>query len=244
MFKLWPRGRRGSVRGSGCQGSRAASLEVSRWPSTVVWVGTGGRVGTSDREVGSGSRVGRSGREEAPPQRQGEATPSRTCTQVGPGARPDLSDDQVSDVERMSLMLPDVAACRGRTVPLMASDIAIGVAWRTELPQAPGLPFFPISTVFVGADDSTPSTSSPSIGVDSIPSVLTPIATLPLPDSAEAPSGDHGIEDSDAGGVGAPLGTHPTESESESTAKSDASLIGVTSKATVIIISVAGYFVF
>ncbi|THU51143.1 hypothetical protein C4D60_Mb06t27910 [Musa balbisiana] len=91
---------------------------------------------------GGSGRDGRSGREEAPPQRQGEATPSRTCTQVGPGARPDPSDDQVSDVERvvlkMSLMLPDVAACRGRTVPLMAYDIATGVAWRTELPQGMG----------------------------------------------------------------------------------------------------------
>ncbi|THU53003.1 hypothetical protein C4D60_Mb10t09860 [Musa balbisiana] len=141
LFKPWRWGRRGSVRGSGYRGSRAASLEVSRRPSTVVRVGTGGR-------------VGRSGREEAPPQRQGEATPSRTCTRVGPGARPDPSDDQVSDVERvvlkMSLMLPDVAACRGRTVPLVASDIATGVAWRTELPQGMGTPRSTCSSASVG----------------------------------------------------------------------------------------------
>ena len=38
----------------------------------------------------------------------------------------------------MSLMLSDVAASRSRTVPPMASDIATGVAWRTELPQGMG----------------------------------------------------------------------------------------------------------
>ncbi|URD82788.1 hypothetical protein MUK42_18575 [Musa troglodytarum] len=99
-------------------------------------------------------------------------------------------------------------------------------------------------TVFVAADGSTPSASSPSIGIDSVPSVLTPIATSPLPESTEAPSGDHDIEDSDAGGVGAPLGTHPTEPESESTAKSGASLDGITSTTVITFISVVGYFMF
>ncbi|CAL9075955.1 unnamed protein product, partial [Musa textilis] len=78
----------------------------------------------------------------------------------------------------------------------------------------------------------------------SVPSVLTPIATSPLPESAEAPSDDHDIEDSDAGGVGAPLGTHPTEPESESTAKSGASLDGITSTTVITFISVVGYFMF
>ncbi|RWW44740.1 hypothetical protein BHE74_00049481 [Ensete ventricosum] len=97
---------------------------------------------------------------------------------------------------------------------------------------------------FVTADDSTPSASSPSIGVNSVPSVLTPIATSPLPDSAEAPSDDDGIEDSDAGGVGAPLGTHPTEPESESTTKSGASLNDATTMIAVMVISTTGYFMF
>ncbi|THU49542.1 hypothetical protein C4D60_Mb06t10650 [Musa balbisiana] len=51
----------------------------------------------------SAAEHGGSGREVASPQRQGGVTPSRTCTLVGPGTRPDPSDDQVSDVERVVL---------------------------------------------------------------------------------------------------------------------------------------------
>ncbi|THU49519.1 hypothetical protein C4D60_Mb06t10420 [Musa balbisiana] len=127
------------VAGGNCL-SRGLGADAARFGGPDV--GDLGR--RPSRSLGGRARWFGSGREEAPPQRQGEATPSRTCTQVGPGARPDPSDDQVSDVERvvlkMSLTLPDVAACRGRTVPLVASDIATGVAWRTELPQGMGTP--------------------------------------------------------------------------------------------------------
>ncbi|KAJ8466311.1 hypothetical protein OPV22_028863 [Ensete ventricosum] len=83
-----------------------------------------------------------------------------------------------------------------------------------------------------GSTDLAPSTA-PS---DSNLSVLTPIATSPLPEDAAAPSE---IYDVDAGDVGSPLGTHATEPD-----KAGASLGGATSVAAVVAMSAAGYFMF
>ncbi|URD87695.1 hypothetical protein MUK42_26584 [Musa troglodytarum] len=80
--------------------------------------------------------------------------------------------------------------------------------------------------------DLAPSTA-PS---GSTPSVLTPIATSPVPEDAAAPTE---VDDGEAGGIGSPLGTHATEPNN-----AGASLGGATSVAAVVTVSAAGYFMF
>ncbi|WOL16115.1 hypothetical protein Cni_G24897 [Canna indica] len=95
------------------------------------------------------------------------------------------------------------------------------------------------------SSDSAPIVSS-SAGNDSKPSVLNPLAKSPLPSDADAPS-EAEIDDSDAGGLGAPTGYTPSKPEDDSSANhnaSGASVNGVTSMVVVAAISGAGYLVF
>ncbi|KAG6508614.1 hypothetical protein ZIOFF_033993 [Zingiber officinale] len=112
-------------------------------------------------------------------------------------------------------------------------------------PQVLIFAFVLVAIVASALAGSAPS-PSPSNDESSVPNVLTPIAKSPLPEDANAPSSDD-ITDSDAGAVGAPLGTTPTEPETNSTSstsKADASSnIGATSMATFVAISTFGYFV-
>lgn len=102
-----------------------------------------------------------------------------------------------------------------------------------------GLILVAIVVVSASTDSVNSSTSS-----DSVPNVLTPIAKSPLP--ADGPTGDD-VTDSDAGGVGAPLGTTATQPESDSKPKSgaDASLNRAsTAMAIATSISIIGYYAF
>ncbi|KAG6491414.1 hypothetical protein ZIOFF_052756 [Zingiber officinale] len=105
--------------------------------------------------------------------------------------------------------------------------------------------------IVVSASADSPNSPTSSNDTDSVPNVLTPIAKSPLP--ADGPTSDD-VTDSDAGGVGAPLGTTATQPESDSIPQSGGGAIpksgagallnggASTAMAIATSVSIVGYF--